>query len=224
MATMIRDSASTDSHLNSARRHQRMCQQFNGAGKFAEAIQPQVDELKVKQEETGLKVNLKEDAYDDMLSADADLDNQVRTVYENCKQFDRENPSANVLGKIFPDGKFSHIINVSLTKEPDLVQQIVVRLQNLGESHALFPLAEQLGKAIEASRKAIDSFNDAIRAQKVAEAEEEIAQAALRRQYEGNYLDARKEFGRTSADRLFPKAYRGPAVEEIEEEIAAVEV
>ncbi len=40
---------------------------------------------------------------------------------------------------------------------------------------------------------------------KTCEAEEDIAQAALRRQYENNYLDARKQLGKIRAERLFPK-------------------
>ena len=222
MASMIRETASTDSHLNSARRHQRLCRQVKGAEKYSEAIQPQMDELKAKREETKSKVDNKQDAYDDMILADLNLDNRVRTLHESSKQYDRDNPGANVLIQIFPDGNFSHIVKTSRTKEPDVVEKLAVRVENLGENHVLYPLAQQLRTDIEASHAAIVRFAAAIREQKITEAEEEIAQVHLRRQYEANYLDARKELGRAAADRLFPRIIRHETAEEDElEEVAA---
>ncbi|PIZ45168.1 MAG: hypothetical protein COY42_12685, partial [Armatimonadetes bacterium CG_4_10_14_0_8_um_filter_66_14] len=44
----------------------------------------------------------------------------------------------------------------------------------------------------------------AVRAEKEAEAEEEIAQAASRLEYERSYLRAREKFGRQGAEQLFP--------------------
>jgi len=58
---------------------------------------------------------------------------------------------------------------------------------------------------------------EAVRSVKFAKAEEEIAQANLRRQYEANYLNARMNFGKISAEQLYPslsKATTNP-VEEV---------
>jgi len=62
--------------------------------------------------------------------------------------------------------------------------------------------------------KGAEKLMTAIRNQKMAEAEEAISQATLRRQYELNYLEARKEFGRTTAERLFPQIGSRAAKEE----------
>gem|GEM_PF-5272412 len=57
-------------------------------------------------------------------------------------------------------------------------------------------------------RDALAALDDAVRLTKNAETEEEIAQGALGRQYEHNYLIARQTIGSTVAERLFSKANR----------------
>ena len=51
-------------------------------------------------------------------------------------------------------------------------------------------------------------------------ANEEVVQANLRRQYEFNYLDAIKMFGKTFANRLFPKTV---SRKKLEAEVALVD-
>ena len=205
MARMLQDRESTDRHLNTTKRHMRLCKQASGAAEFAEAIKNVYDALIAKQGITKEKDEERENTYDDILFFDADLDNGVRTLFEKCRQYDRDNPADRVLPKIFPEGKFTPVTTVSLKKEPDAVEQLAVRLESLGESHALYGIVAQLREKVEASRSAISRYHTAIRDQKIAEAEEEIAQSELRQQYEFNYLDARRKLGRVMADRLFPR-------------------
>ena len=205
MARMLQDRDSTDSHLNTTRRHVRLCKQIKGAETLAEAIQPAYQQLQQKQADTQAKAEARQEAYDDLLLSDTDLDNAVRTTFEKCKQFDRENPGLPVLAQIFPDQTYSSIINIPREQEPDVVEKLAIRLENMGETHSLFPVAAELRARITTSRNTITAFHTAVREQKMAEAEEEIAQAALRQQYEINYLEARKLFGRQTAERLFPR-------------------
>ena len=107
--------------------------------------------------------------------------------------------------RVFPDGKFGHIVNMNLQDEPDTVERLALRIENLGKEHPLYPLAAELRNQVAASRKAIKAYEDVIKQLKNCEADEEIAQATLRRQYENNYLDARKQLGKIRAERLFPK-------------------
>ncbi len=79
-----------------------------------------------------------------------------------------------VLIKIFPDGKFKVIISTPWLNEPDVVKQLAVRIKNLGEPHALFPLAADLRAKITAYHTTIEAYHNSIRNQKIAEAEEEI--------------------------------------------------
>lgn len=209
MARMLNDNESTDRHLDSIRRHMRLCKQVKGAEKLAADIEPAYQDLLQKQAATQAKFDARQYALDDSIMRDADLDDSVRTAFERATQFDRENPGAQVLLKIFPEGTFSEITRVERTQEPDVVEQLAVRVESLGDQHSLKPLAAALRAKVEVSRAANAAYFEAIRNQKLAEADEEIAQANLRRQYEFNYLEARKMLGRAAAERLFPPGNAG---------------
>ena len=110
-----------------------------------------------------------------------------------------------MLATIFPEGRFSAITVVNRNQEPDVVEKLAVRLESLGAAHPLYGLAAELKRKVDASRQAIAALTQTITERKKAEAEEEIAQLALRRQYELNYLEARRTLGRDLAERLFPR-------------------
>lgn len=204
MPRMLRDHDSSDFHISTVRRHIRFCRQFKGAEKYATRIEPVYQELINKQAITKSEKEKRQDAYDDVILYDTALDNGVRTVFEKCQQFDRENMSELVLKKIFPEEKYGHIVKMPYAEEPAEIEKIVIRIENLGAEHPLFPLAAELREKITKCQTAITNHYEAIRQQKRAEAEEEIAQAKLRQIYENNYLDARKEFGKVNAEQLFP--------------------
>jgi len=63
----------------------------------------------------------------------------------------------------------------------------------------------ELKQKVEASRQAMANLYLSITEHKKAQAEEEIAQLTLRRQFANNYLDARRTLGKETAERLFPK-------------------
>lgn len=124
MARMLNDRESTERHLDSTRRHIRLCKQVKGAEPFAAAIEPAYQELLQKQAATRAKFEAKQYALDDLILRDAGLDDGVRTAFEKAAQFDRENPGAQVLLKIFPDGRFSEITRAGRAKEPDIVDPV----------------------------------------------------------------------------------------------------
>ena len=217
MATMLRDNDSTEKHLNTVRRHTRLSKHISGTEEFVTNIQAPYDELKAKQAATKTRIEAREDAYDDLIFQDGLLDNAVRSSFEKCKQYDRDNVGQSVLKQIFPDEKYGDIVRAPIASEPDEVEKIKIRIEELGESHTLYPLAATLQKRIDTSRQAISMLNDAIRAQKMAEADEEIVQMKLRQQYENNYLDLRKKLGRDTAEMLFPKTSSRKVTIETEE-------
>lgn len=214
MATLLNDRDSTARHLDLTRRHTRLCRQVKGAGALATAIETVNQALIQKQAATKTKFDARQDALDDFILRDLELDDSVRTAFEKCKQFDRENPTATVLLKIFPNGTYSELTNHERSKEPDVIEQLAVRFESLGATHALYPIAADLKTKVSASRAALTAYQNAIRNHKLAEADEEIAQNDLRLQYEANYLEARKTLGRTAAERLFPRHSRQSAREE----------
>ena len=63
-------------------------------------------------------------------------------------------------------------------------------------------------------RSAIEGVEAAIREVKLAEADLEISKEKLQRQYEINYLDARKQFVKRKAEHLFPKLSRNTREDE----------
>ncbi len=205
MARLLYERVSTRKHLSATRRHMRLCRQFNGTQFLVDQLQLPYNSVKDKHAATRNKQEQREDRYDDLLIADNQLDDQVRLVFRRCEEHDRATPAAAVMPRVFPEGKFGHIVNISLQEEPDTVERLALRIETLGKEHTLFPLAAQLRKQVAASRKAIKAYEDVIKQLKSCEADEEIAQATLRRQYENNYLDARKQLGKIRAERLFPK-------------------
>lgn len=209
MATLLRAKDSTDRHLNLCYRHVRLCQKQKGTETLVGSIQVTSQNLTRQREITQQKQLAREEAFDDVMLADSNLDNGVKTVHEKCNQFDRNNPGENVLPLIFPDGKFTSITNLNRYAEPAEVNRLIVRIEKLGSNHPLFGEAQALRTLVSASQTAIDKFHAAEIAEKIAITEEEMARAAARKQFELNYLEARKLFGKLLAERLFPRIIPG---------------
>ena len=205
MAQLLYPRDATRKHLSATRRHMRLCRQFTGTQFLIDQIQLPYNTLKDKQAATAKKEEQQQDRYDDLLIADNQLDDVVRTTFRRCEEHDRANPADATLRRIFPEGKFGHIVNMNKQEEPEMVERLAMRVEDLGAEHALNYLSTDLRAQVTASRKAIKAYQDIITQAKTCEAEEEIAQATLRRQYENNYLDARKQLGKKLAERLFPK-------------------
>lgn len=195
---------STSVHLGAVRRFISLARKQKGTEKFIQSILPKQQKLLEKHQLCTVANEQREDAYDDILYADRDLDDTIRTTFEKCKQHDRENVSDQVLLKIFPDGTFSEIVNMPYAKEPEAAERIAATIETLGETHPLYPMAATLRVNITNVNKAIEAYKKAVTELTRTEVEEETAKAELRQQYEFNYLDARKELGLTFADRIFP--------------------
>ncbi|MDE5422436.1 hypothetical protein L3073_09480 [Ancylomarina sp. DW003] len=205
MATMLTDRMSSELHLHYAKRHVRLSKQTKGAEELARAMLSPIEALTGTQ---GMSTNSKEaraSAYDNVVLQDGSLDDVVRNISDSAKQYDRSNPGRAIYTLLFPDGKTTSITGASILKEPDIAEQLLQRLKNLGEEHSLYVHVEPLTAAITTSRSAIAVYREAITNEKMVIAEEELAQAALRKQYEFNFLDAVKLFGKNYANRLFPK-------------------
>ena len=144
---------------------------------------------------------------DDVVAADADLDDAIRNLFSAAESFDRDNLGAGTVATLFPRGGFSSIIDLPLAQEPDSADALATKEESLGAAHALAPHAaklkaqsSKLKAQATAVRAAITAQETAIRTARTAAAEEENAQGALRRADGGNYLVARSSFGRTVAE------------------------
>ncbi|PKQ66261.1 hypothetical protein BZG01_11755 [Labilibaculum manganireducens] len=209
MATLLRDKMSSESHISYSERHVRLCQQTKGAESLVRNIQPKIENLQSKVDVRSEKVKLRYSAYDAIVLNDGVLDDSIKNLADSAKQYDRSTPGRSVYQVLFPDGPPSNITDASFSKEIEKAGQLLVRLQSLGEGHALLSYVEILSAAIDASRQAIAAHQVAVSDENTAFAGEKLAQAALRKQYEFNYLDAVKLLGKNHANRLFPKPSGG---------------
>ena len=212
MAQLLYDKQSSEAHLNAVKRHMRLCRQISGGEPYALQIEPYYQTLTEKRQASDQAKFEREAAYDLVVLNDSDLDNTLRTLFEKAKQYDRENPGRPVLTRLFIDGKLSGIIYASLKNEPQLAEQLIARLDALGEDH---PLAEEKAKVqadVDKCQAALTAYQETIITHKSVVALEEIAQADLRRQYEFNYLDIAKEFGKSYANRFFPSFRSSPKI------------
>ncbi len=204
MAEMLRDSDSSEKHLSASRRHQRLCRQVREAEFLIAAIEPHHSRLIATMAGKNQANDAEEDARDDLDAQGREAADTLRTASERAKQHDRDNLGSNAHSTIFPDGGFGPYLNSNGTPSAASCNVIATRIQSLGPSHPLATLGAELkthGDALDTGQTNLES---ALRARKLAEAEDELAQAALRRAYEENWLDAQKKFGK-AADRLFPR-------------------
>ncbi len=205
MTQLLSSRYSTERCMNSSRRHQRLSKQVVKDETLSNQIQPAMNDCKAKMDFLQQKSDAKEEAYDDMVLSDRLLDDEIRSLFEDCKQFDRVNPAAMVLTKIFPDEKFGEIVRLPYAMEINEANKIVLRLESLGVEHSLVPSVAKMRDKITVASTAQEGLSDAIREEKMAEAEVEIAKGALIRQYEHNYLDARGKYGKRNTEKLFPR-------------------
>lgn len=204
---MLADRDSSDLHLNLARRHLRLARRYKQSALIA-AMQTVIDGLSARKSIAEDKELDRQAAYDDTFAADGDLDDAIRNLFSAAETHDRENLGAGMLAMLFPSGGFGELVELPLTQEPTAADAIATKITTLGATHPLAPHAAKLSTAAQAVRDSLAALDSAVRAAKTADAEEEIAQGKLRRQYEHNYLAARQELSRSIAERLFPKANR----------------
>lgn len=204
MARMIYKGDSAATHLKMSRRHIRLCGRMQGMESYSKKMQQAADRLAEKYKEKQTATETREDAYDDVIFCDTGLDNMVRTTFEKTRQYDRDHMS-RMLDMLFPARGFSDIVRMPLSKEPQEVGQLIVKLESLEEGHSLREVIDPLKEKVDASQKAWEVYQKTIDQLKKIQAEEELAKMAVRQQYEHNWLDARKAYGVSNADSVFPK-------------------
>ena len=88
MARVLNSNDSAARCLNCIRRHQRLIKQVANDNVLIQQIRPEYIALDDKVKIKNKKEIVREDAYDDLFLSDRNLDDAVRTVFEECKQFD----------------------------------------------------------------------------------------------------------------------------------------
>tara|TARA_R110001583_G_scaffold25760_6_gene93089 strand:+ start:3209 stop:3874 length:666 start_codon:yes stop_codon:yes gene_type:complete len=220
MARMLHTRMSSESILSNAGRHQSLCKQVPGAEHLATAIQPVINNLKEKKSLSLTALEDKGTAYDNMVLKDTILDDVVRDISDAAKQYDRKNIGRGIYTSLFPDGKTTSITNVSYSQEPIEADKFLSRFDKFEEGNSLLAHKAPLTAAIADARTMISAYVLAIDKEKMALEIESSAQDDVIRQYEFNYLDAAKLFGKKYANRLFPKTPKYKKIEVVEEALA----
>ena len=122
MAQFLYDRHSSALHLNTVKRHIRLCRQVKGAEELATTIEPGYNELSTKVAATAKASDDCDIKRDQVLLKDALLDDKVRDLNEACKKYERDNPGENVMALLFPGG-LSPVIYAPLSSEPAEVEK-----------------------------------------------------------------------------------------------------
>lgn len=204
MARMIYPKDSTAMHLRMGRRHVRLCLRVPGAEPFAAAIRPPLEQLAERERDRKAAAEAREEAYDVVILCDTYLDNAVRTTFERTRQFDRDHHT-RFLDLLFPARGYSNIVYMPLSKEPQEVNKLLEKMEGIEDGHELKQLTAPLREKMEASTAAWAAYQQTITLLNAIQAREEHERLAVRQQYEHNWLDARKQYGVSMADSIFPK-------------------
>lgn len=204
MAQLLSSSYSAKKCNNAGRRHQRLSKQVIEDKTLPDKLDAPIALCKAKMKVLDEKKEFREDAYDDLVLSDRFLDDEVRSLFEECKKYDRNNLAELVLRKIFPDEKFGEIVRLPIAIEVSEVEKIILRIENLGAEHSLVPYVSTLKDKIGVAENAQGVYSTTIREEKMAQAEVEIAKQALIKQYEHNYLDVRHKYGKAMCEKVFP--------------------
>jgi hypothetical protein len=201
---MLQDTFSSERHLLNTERHERLCVRNPNAGFLGQDILAARRGLEAAVSATLDKQRARAFAYDGVIFADGNLDNEVQNVFEACRKFDRESGSEPILTKVFPTGRVSDVKEAPRVQEPLVVRRLIERLQALGAEHPLAAVIVPLQARVAESEKALADYDKLGEELALATVQEEIAQRRLRDQYRLNYLHAQEKFGKATAELLFP--------------------
>jgi hypothetical protein len=205
MAQMLRATNSTETLLEISQRHARLCSHTPNGEQLAIAIQSKIEDLETKHQNRLKAKKTGDNTLDDVSLAELMLENSIRTLFDHCKHLDRDNPSGSILYKIFPEGKFGPYIEKTQQQLLDAGTTLLQRLENLGTEHSLYEKATPVREKIEKLQQTLQKYDDALKIEKQLFTAEQLAKTALREQYEINYFEARKQFRKNYANRLFPQ-------------------
>lgn len=211
---------STDKHLKAAYRNMRKCTQIEGASTYGSSLKPFYNKLVAAAAQTKTAIQNSENAYDDIMLANQQLNNTVKIVFNRVSEYEQSDSGSAMVRNLFSDGKFSSLTRLHYEKKPDEAVALVKKIQSLGETHPLYPLAALVQERIDTLKTAIDDYGIAQNAEAGIKAEEKMVKAALRKQYLNNYLDAIKELGKEKAEMLYPALYIRPDKEKAAEKAA----
>ena len=205
MATMPYATFSTGRLMNIGRRLGRTCAKFgNGAQKFSDSLTTPMDDLDQKRKDAEAMGFEADAAYDAAIQSDRALNDAIRTTYEKCAQYERDNHFVPVLEKAFPDGGISSIVYSARDKGLEKARQIVNRIRELATDDRLNAIAADLESVLNLAVKAQEDLAAKKQAHDDARTKESLARERFVEQYSSVYHDACSEMGQRRANAVFP--------------------
>ena len=202
MARMIRDTESSIRHKSAARRLMRNCKRVKNCEKFIPVMTGSYTILIGKMAITEQKAEEREDIQDDLNFTEMELIESVHTASDLCKKEDRDNPGFGAYLKVFSDINLTDFTKLEIDKKPNVAEQFAVRIDTFGKEHPLQQCAVDIRLKNTLMRKASSNSAESVSVQKIAETEEDLAKAQVRKTYEGIFYDTKKEFGDKIAERF----------------------
>lgn len=217
MPRMIREKDSSSMCISICRRHCRLSKQNSYISKDIDTLTKLCNSLKIKEQDRITAQTTCMDQYDDIINKDYELNDMIRTIFEKCKQYDREHMFDQVLEHLFPTKTYGYLLRQNRHKQLVHLEKIVTKLKSLGESHGLYPLVDRLQKQMQSIAQSIALHKNALRMVQAAKAQEQIAKERVCTQYAVNYFNACAQMGKKRAARLFPKRISRKVAENIED-------
>jgi hypothetical protein len=119
-----------------AKRHARLCGRVAQTKKIVTAIKEPLEQLIGKEKEQSTTSKDREYVCDDVILCDTELDNTVRTTFEDTRQYSRKHLT-RMLDLLFPARRFSDLIRMPLSKESQDTNKIIVMLTQLEKNSNL---------------------------------------------------------------------------------------
>jgi hypothetical protein len=136
--------------------------------------------------------------------ADKTLDDAVRSAFDACKKYERNNGFVLVTEKAFPGNVITPIVRAPREKEPNLVQQVIACLREIApENGELSAIVSELEAALQTALTTLESLAQKTRQSENAAALETLGRKEYVEKYSAIYHNACAELGRNKANKLF---------------------
>lgn len=190
-----------------ARRHVRLAKRTKNAQaiEIAQRIEAPRGMLAEKIANAAAAREAAEDAFDDWVADDGEVDDKIASIGRKAKDYDADHPGARTYELLFQGQTPSDITYMAREEQPDAVVKLVQRAAALPPEHPVVALAPQLAEANERTRASHAAYLRALTAVAEADAAVETAKLAVIQVYRDNVIDIARAVGAELAERCFPR-------------------
>lgn len=189
------------------RRHRRMTNRVNNAQ--AIEIARRIDEphrvLIEKNAAVALAEQAVEDALDDWIADDNEVDDRIESVSRKSVDYDAEHAGAQTHWTLFRGRAPSDITYLPRDEQPDAVDRLIQHATALPPEHPALAILPALTEANDRARLSEDAHLRALTALHQARAAAEVAKLAVVKVYRDNVIDIGRAVGVALAERCFPR-------------------